>query len=102
MNMTMLTPYLDAAKTLADAKWQTALGVFAQWFLKLQLFLAVAREKVRRLDWTDLAIVQGAVLLFGFFLGLCAPRRWRKCKIVILLLSVAGACAFLYRLFRDE
>ena len=62
-------------------------------------FISLAIDRFRKLDVTDIALFKWIMLGFGFFLGLCAPRRWRKFKFVILILTLAGAAYFLFRLF---
>ena len=98
MDVKSLTALAKTYKDLVQQEWQTLPLLFAQWFVKLQLIVGTLFERMRKIDPKDFLFFKLSVLCFGFFAGLCAPRRFRKFKIVVLLLSIASAAAFIYRL----
>ena len=102
MDVKNLTTLANTYKDLAQQEFQSVLIIFAQWFVKLQLILSTLMERLRKAEPKDFVLFKLALLGFGFFAGLCAPRRFRKFKLVVLFLSIACAAAFIYRLLTSQ
>jgi len=87
---------------LASLDIGPAVAFGAAWYVKIRNFLCLLLERFRKIDPKELVLFKLALVGFGFFAGLCAPRKFRKFKIVVLLLSIAAGAAFLYRLLTNE
>ena len=103
LNFNMLAQQAYQVKQKAEAEIRPMLITAAQGLVKFQLFCSFLMCKFRKISPKELALFVASVFGFGLFAGLKTPRRCRKLKFVILLASIAGAAAFVYRLLtKDE
>ena len=102
LNLNTLMQQAAVYKKKAEVELRPLLITAAEWLVKVQLFLNFLMERFRKIDWRELQLYKLAIFLFGFLAGICAPRRYRKFKVFILIAALVSAAAFIYRLLTKE